>query len=217
MRVLLVEDDLLLARGLALALSREHFDVDHVGTGKQAIAALKSYDFDLCILDLTLPEVDGMVVIETIRAAGKATPILILSARDSVSDRIKGLNLGADDFVVKPFDIEELIARMRVLERRSSGACTNSISYKNLLLDLTAMTLRSDGVLVELQPNEFKLMRKLIENPSLILSRDQLEECLYGWGSGVESNTVSVYIHSIRKKMSPDVIRTVRGIGYRVG
>lgn len=217
MRVLLVEDDLLLARGLALALARENFDVDHVGTGKQAIAALRSCDFDLCILDLTLPEVDGMVVIASVRAAGKATPILILSARDSVSDRIKGLNLGADDYLVKPFDIEELIARMRVLERRSSGASTNIISYKNLLLDLSAMTLRSEGVLVELQPNEFKLIRKLIENPSLILSRDQLEECLYGWGSGVESNTVSVYIHSIRKKINPEVIRTVRGIGYRAG
>jgi two-component system response regulator QseB len=171
----------------------------------------------LCILDLTLPEVDGMVVIASARAAGKATPILILSARDSVSDRIKGLNLGADDYLVKPFDIEELIARMRVLERRSSGASTNIINYKNLLLDLSAMTLHYSGILVELQPNEFKLMRKLIENPSLILSRDQLEECLYGWGGGVESNTVSVYIHNIRKKICADVIRTVRGIGYRAG
>ena len=216
MRVLLVEDDFLLASGLVTALEREAIVVEHIADGMQALHALLENEFDLCILDLSLPSLDGMEVIDRIRKQGKFLPILVLSARDGVSDRIKGLNLGADDYLVKPFDTDELIARIHVLERRKTGSSTNTITHKDLALDIGSMRVTFKGEVVELQPNEFKILKKLVEQPSVIFSKEQIEEYLYGWDGGVDSNTINVYIHGIRKKTSVDLIRTIRGIGYKI-
>lgn len=216
MRVLLVEDDFLLASGLVTALEREAIVVEHIADGMQALHALLANEFDLCILDLSLPSLDGMEVIDRIRKQGKFLPILVLSARDGVSDRIKGLNLGADDYLIKPFDTDELIARIHVLERRKTGNSTNTITYKDLSLDIGSMQVTFKGEVVELQPNEFKILKKLVEQPSVIFSKEQIEEYLYGWDGGVDSNTINVYIHGIRKKTSVDLIRTIRGIGYKI-
>ena len=216
MRILLVEDDSLLASGVVTALGREGFVVEHIADGMHALHALSENDFDLCILDLSLPRLDGMEIIDRVRKQGKFLPILVLSARDGVSDRIKGLNLGADDYLVKPFDTDELIARIRVLERRNTGSSTNSITYKELTLDISSMRVTYKGEVVELQPNEFKILKKFVEQPAVIFSKEQIEEYLYGWNGGVDSNTINVYIHGIRKKTSVDLIRTIRGIGYKI-
>lgn len=216
MRILLVEDDFLLASGLVTALEREAIVVEHIADGMQALHALLENEFDLCILDLSLPSLDGMEVIERIRKQGKFLPILVLSARDGVSDRVKGLNLGADDYLVKPFDTDELIARIHVLERRKTGSSTNTITHKDLALDIGSMRVTYKGEVVELQPNEFKILKKLVEQPAVIFSKEQIEEYLYGWDGGVDSNTINVYIHGIRKKTSVDLIRTIRGIGYKI-
>ena len=217
MRLLLVEDDTLLASGLVSALSRAGYRVDHVGDGQSAITALSEGGFDLVILDLGLPNIDGITVIERVRSKGIDLPILILSARDAVKDRIKGLDVGADDYLTKPFELDELLARIRVLERRRSGASVNLLVLGHLKLDLGAYSVTWRGHPVDLQRREFMLVRKLAENPQQIFSRDQLEESLYGWGEGVESNAIDVYVHQIRKKLDTNAIKTVRGIGYRIG
>lgn len=217
MRLLLVEDDSLLASGLVSALSRAGYRVDHVSDGQSAISALLEDEFDLVILDLGLPKMDGMTVIERVRAKGIGLPILILSARDALKDRIKGLDIGADDYLTKPFELDELLARIRVLERRRSGTPVNLLVVGPLKLDLGAYSVTWKGLPIDLQRREFMLLRKLAENPQQIFSRHQLEESLYGWGEGVESNAIDVYVHQIRKKLDTDVIKTVRGIGYRIG
>lgn len=217
MRLLLVEDDNLLASGLVSALSRAGYRVDHVSDGQSAISGVLDGSFDLVILDLGLPKADGMTVIEHVRAKGIDLPILILSARDALKDRIKGLDIGADDYLTKPFELDELLARIRVLERRRSGAAVNLLVLGPLKLDLGAYSITWKGIPVDLQRRELMLVRKLAENPQQIFSRQQLEESLYGWGDGVESNAIDVYVHQIRKKMDTDVIKTVRGIGYRIG
>ncbi len=217
MRLLLVEDDNLLASGLVSALSRAGYRVDHVSDGQSAITALLEGGFDLVILDLGLPKADGMTVIERVRSKGVGLPILILSARDALKDRIKGLDVGADDYLTKPFELDELLAHIRVLERRRSGAAVNLLVVGPLKLDLGAYVVTWKGRPVDLQRREFMLVRKLAENPQQIFSRHQLEESLYGWSEGVESNAIDVYVHQIRKKLDADVIKTVRGIGYRIG
>lgn len=217
MRLLLVEDDTLLASGLVSALSRAGYRADHVSDGQSAITALLEGGFDLVILDLGLPKTDGISVIEHVRSKGLDLPILILSARDALKDRIKGLDVGADDYLTKPFELDELLARIRVLERRRSGAAVNLLVLGHLKLDLGAYSVTWKGHPVDLQRREFMLVRKLAENPQQIFSRNQLEESLYGWGEGVESNAIDVYVHQIRKKLDTDAIKTVRGIGYRIG
>jgi two-component system, OmpR family, response regulator QseB len=216
MRILLVEDDPLLASGLQVALKQANYGVDHVSDGQMALAALSSHSFDLVILDLGLPKVDGLEVLRTVRARPDHTPVLILSARDSAAHRVQGLDLGADDYITKPFDVDELKARLRVLERRRTGVSTNTLTIGDLAIDLNAMRVQWQGRAVDLQPYEFKLLRKLAESPTQIFSREQLEESLYGWGEGVESNAINVYVHNLRKKIAPDVIRTVRGIGFSI-
>lgn len=214
MRILLVEDDPLLASGLQVALKQANYLVEHVSDGQMALSALESHGFDLVILDLGLPKVDGIEVLRTVRARPDHTPVLILSARDSAAHRVQGLDLGADDYLIKPFDLDELKARLRVLERRRTGTSTNVLQLGELAIDLNAMRVTWEGRAVELQPYEFKLLRKLAESPSQIFSREQLEEALYGWGEGVESNAINVYVHNLRKKIAPHIIRTVRGIGF---
>jgi two-component system, OmpR family, response regulator QseB len=216
MRILLVEDDPLLASGLQVALKQANYGVDHVSDGQMALAALSSHSFDLVILDLGLPKVDGLEVLRTVRARPDHTPVLILSARDSAAHRVQGLDWGADDYITKPFDVDELKARLRVLERRRTGVSTNVLTIGDLAIDLNAMRVQWQGRAVDLQPYEFKLLRKLAESPTQIFSREQLEASLYGWGEGVESNAINVYVHNLRKKIAPDVIRTVRGIGFSI-
>ena len=216
MRILLVEDDPLLASGLQVALKQANYLVEHVSDGQMALSALESHGFDLVILDLGLPKVDGIEVLRTVRARPDHTPVLILSARDSAAHRVQGLDLGADDYLIKPFDLDELKARLRVLERRRTGTSTNVLQLGDLAIDLSAMRVTWEGRAVELQPYEFKLLRKLAESPSQIFSREQLEEALYGWGEGVESNAINVYVHNLRKKIAPHIIRTVRGIGFGI-
>lgn len=216
MRILLVEDDESLASGLRLALGKAHYVVEHVRDGKNADRALGG-GFDLVILDLGLPALDGTEVLRLARARGNSVPVLILSARDSTRDRVLGLDLGADDYLVKPFDLDELLARIRVLERRRNGQPVNQLQSGALLLDLANLSVHWKGDPVELQPREFMLLKRLLENPQKVFSRAQLEESLYGWGDGVESNAIDVYVHHLRKKISPEVIKTIRGVGYRFG
>jgi two-component system, OmpR family, response regulator QseB len=216
-RILLVEDDELLASGLASALTRANHLVQHVNDGQKAIDAFNSSEFDMAILDLGLPKVDGAEVLKVIRQKGNNTPILILSARDATKDRILGLDLGADDYLTKPFELDELLAHIRVLERRQSGSSKNLLEIGQLVLDLAAFTVTWKGELLDLQRREFTLIKKLAENPQQVFSRSQLEESLYGWGDGVESNTIDVHVHNLRKKISAEAIKTIRGVGYRIG
>jgi len=200
-----------------LALQRAHYTVEHVADGRSAVRALGDNTFDLLILDLGLPLMDGTEVLSAIRNAGHMLPVLILSARDSTEDRILGLDLGADDYLVKPFELGELLARLRVLERRRNGGTVNKLQLGKLELDLAGLAVIWNGQPVELVRREFMLLKHLAENPQRVFNRTQLEESLYGWGEGVESNTIDVHVHHIRKKLSPEVIKTIRGVGYRIG
>ncbi len=217
MRLLLIEDDELLASGLQIALCRAHYTVEHVRDGIAAVAALRDNSFDLVVLDLGLPLLDGTAVLSAVRAGGNPVPILILSARDAIRDRINGLDLGADDYLVKPFELDELLARLRVLGRRQSGRPVNRIDLGALGLDLDSLSASWHGQPVELQRLEFMLLKKMAEQPQRVFTRAQLEESLYGWGEGAESNTIDVHVHHLRKKVAPALIKTVRGVGYRLG
>lgn len=217
MRILLVEDDESLSSGLKLALERAGYTVEHVKDGLQAVAALADNQFDLAVLDLGLPHLDGTEVLARARRGGNALPVLVLSARDAVRDRILALDLGADDYLIKPFDVDELLARLRVLERRRAGSSVNQLRLGDLQLDLAAMSVRWKNQEVELQHREFMLLKRLAEHPNKVFSRDELEESMYGWGDGVASNAVDVYVHHLRRKIDPGIIRTVRGMGYRIG
>jgi DNA-binding response OmpR family regulator len=213
-RILLVEDDDLLAAGIRDTLERALYAVEWVPDGAQALAALKSNAFDLVVLDLGLPKVDGVEVLRQVRGAGGTVPVIVLSARDTAPDRVLGLDAGADDYLVKPFDVDELLARVRAQQRRQRGAAVNVIEHGPLRLDPAALTVTCDGQPVALQRREFMLLQKLLQSAGQVLSRAQLEESLYGWDSGVESNSVDVHIHKLRRKLYPEVIRTVRGVGY---
>lgn len=213
----MVEDDELLSSGLLLALRRAHYTVEHVADGAAAVAALAHNAFDLVVLDLGLPTLDGTEVLKAARAAGNPVPVLILSARDSTRDRIAGLDLGADDYLVKPFELDELLARLRVLARRRSGRHVNRLTLGPLALDLDSLSVRWRGAAVELQRLEFMLLKHLAEQPQRVFNRAQLEESLYGWGEGAESNTIDVHVHHLRRKLGPAVIKTIRGVGYRIG
>ena len=217
MRLLLIEDDELLASGLQVALRRANYQVEHVRDGAAALAALRDNPFDLAVLDLGLPKLDGTQVLEAVRAGGDALPILILSARDAMRDRILGLDLGADDYLVKPFELDELLARLRELARRRQGRPVHRIVLGALVLDLESQAATLHGEAVELQRFEFMLLRQMAETPQRVFNRAQLEEALYGWGEGAESNTIDVHVHHLRRKLGPAVIKTIRGVGYRLG
>jgi two-component system response regulator QseB len=214
MRILLVEDDDLLAAGIRDTLERALYAVEWVADGVHAVAALETNAFDLVILDLGLPGLDGVEVLRRIRAGGATTPVLVLSARDTAPERVLGLDAGADDYLVKPFDVDELLARVRAQQRRLRGAASNVIEHGALRLDPASMTVTFNDAPVVLQRREFMLLQRLLQSPGQVLSRAQLEEAVYGWDGGVESNSVDVHIHKLRKKLYPEVIRTVRGVGY---
>jgi DNA-binding response OmpR family regulator len=213
-RILLVEDDDLLAAGIRDTLERALYAVEWVPDGAQALAALKSNAFDLVVLDLGLPKIDGVEVLRKVRGEGGAVPVIVLSARDTAPDRVLGLDAGADDYLIKPFDVDELLARVRAQLRRQRGAAVNVIEHGPLRLDPAALTVTFEGQPVALQRREFMLLQKLLQSAGQVLSRAQLEDSLYGWDSGVESNSVDVHIHKLRRKLYPEVIRTVRGVGY---
>ena len=214
MRILLVEDDDLLAAGIRDTLERALYAVEWVADGPDALAALQTNTFDLVILDLGLPGLDGIEVLRRVRAGGATTPVLVLSARDTAPDRVLGLDAGADDYLIKPFDVDELLARVRAQQRRLRGAAVNVIEHGRLRLDPAALAVTFEGRPIALQRREFMLLLRLLQSAGQVLSRAQLEEAIYGWDSGVESNTVDVHIHKLRRKLYPEVIRTVRGVGY---
>jgi two-component system response regulator QseB len=216
MRVLLVEDDAMIGEAVRLGLKKQGLTVDWVKDGVSAKAALATEPFDLVLLDLGLPGMDGLQVLKHARSSGKAVPILILTARDSVTDRIKGLDAGADDYIVKPFDLNELAARVRAVLRRQAGRAEPVIEHLGVRLDPASHEVTCDGHPVSLSQREFALLEALLERPGQVLSRGQIEERLYGWGEEVESNAVEVHIHNLRKKLGSAYILNVRGVGYRI-
>lgn len=216
MRVLLAEDDDLLGDGLKTGLKQEGYTVDWVKDGQSAENALLDNEFDLVVLDLGLPKKAGLEVLKQLRSSGKHIPVLILTARDSVQDRVTGLDSGADDYLVKPFDLEELCARLRVLQRRTSGRSAPVIAHGNISLDPAAHKVLLNGEPINLSMREFVLLQHLMENIGRVIPRARLEEKLYGWDAEVESNSLEVFIHHLRKKLGSDFIRTVRGVGYMI-
>jgi len=216
MRILLAEDDPILGDGLRAGLRQLGFQVDWVRDGIAAERELASGDYAAAVLDLGLPLKDGLDVLQALRARKITTPVLVLTARDAVPDRIRGLDLGADDYVVKPVDLHELGARLRSLVRRSHGQTQDALRCGGLLLDPAARQVSLHGAAVVLSTREFDLLHALMLNAGRIMSREQIEQQLYSWGQEVESNTIEVHIHHLRRKLQPDLIQTVRGVGYTV-
>lgn len=214
MRILLAEDDALLGDGLRAGLRQLGFQVDWVRDGAAAERELRAEPYAAAVLDLGLPLLDGLEVLARIRAAGVQLPVLVLTARDAVPDRIRGLDLGADDYVVKPVDLHELAARLRALVRRAHGQPQERLQVQDLVLDPAARSVQRAGQPVGLATREFDLLQLLMLSAGRVLSREQLEQQLYAWGKEVESNTIEVHIHHLRKKLGPGLIQTVRGVGY---
>ena len=214
MRVLLVEDDPMIAQGLQTALRQDGYTVDWMRDGLSAAGALRTSRFDLVLLDLGLPGRDGLEVLRELRARGDATPVLILTARDERRDRVAGLDAGADDYIVKPFDLDEVAARMRSVLRRVAGRGDPCIQHGGIRLDPASHAVERDGKPVTLSPHEYSVLEALLQRPGTVLSRSQLEDRLYGWDEAVESNAIEVYIHGLRRKLGADAIRTLRGVGY---
>jgi two-component system OmpR family response regulator/two-component system response regulator QseB len=214
MHILLVEDDPLLGDGLRAGLRQLGFQVDWVQSGDAAERELRAQDYAAAVLDLGLPRKDGMDVLAAVRAAGLATPVLVLTARDAVPDRIRGLDAGADDYVVKPVDLHELAARLRALVRRAHGQPRDHLRAGDVELDPAARTVRKGDTAVALSTREFDLLHALMLNANRVLTREQLEQHLYSWGREVESNTVEVHVHNLRRKLGSALIQTIRGVGY---
>lgn len=216
MRILLAEDDPLLGDGLRAGLRQQGFQVDWVRDGLAAERELRAQPYAAAVLDLGLPMVDGLTVLAHARQKGITLPVLILTARDAISDRIKGLDSGADDYVVKPVDLHELAARLRALIRRAHGQTQELLHAQNVSLDTAARVVTVANEPVTLSAREFDLLHALILNAGRVMSREQLEQHLYSWGQEVESNAIEVHIHHLRRKLSQDLIQTVRGVGYAV-
>lgn len=216
MRVLLVEDDILIGRSLMRAFEDLSVTINWARNGEDALAALEAEPYSAVLLDLGLPEKTGLEVLREIRRRGDKTPTLIITAQDDVKTRIEGLDIGADDFIVKPFDFDELAARVRAVIRRHAGHAASRISSSQIELDLASHEVTYAQTVHVLPAREFALLQALMEHPGAILSRSQLEDALYGWGGEVESNAVEVLIYYIRRKFGKDIIRNVRGIGWMV-
>lgn len=217
MRILLVEDDALLGDGLRAGLTLDGYGVDWARDGEAARLAWLAEDYDACVLDLGLPRRDGLSVLKEARARGKRTPVLILTARDTTADKVAGLDAGADDYLLKPFELEELQARLRALLRRAAGAASPLLRHGDLALDPAARRVTLSEAPLNLSAREYALLHDFITHKGHIRSRQELENSLYAWGEEVESNTVEVYIHHLRKKIGAEMIRTVRGLGYVLG
>jgi two-component system response regulator QseB len=214
MRVLLVEDDRMIAKGLETALRQEGYAVDAVGDGRSAAEALRTSRFDLVLLDLGLPQRGGIEVLRELRERGDSTPVIIVTARDDVRNRIEGLDAGADDYIIKPFDLDEVGARMRSVLRRAAGRGDPCIKHRGISLNPVTHAVEREGVPVLLSAHEFSVLEALLQRPGAVLSRAQLEDRLYGWSGQIESNAIEVYIHGLRRKLGSDAIRTLRGVGY---
>lgn len=216
MRVLLVEDDELLGDGIRTGLKHYGHTIDWVKDGKSANDVLTSTheSFDIIVLDLGLPRMSGLEVLKSIRDRNITTPVVILTARETVEDRVKGLDAGADDYLTKPFDLDELCARMRALQRRSKSRAQPILSYGEITLDPASHIVTHKGEQVMISRREFALLQKLLENSGRVISREQLNQTLYGWGENIDSNALEVHIHNLRKRFGASVIRTIRGVGY---
>lgn len=214
MRILLVEDDRLLGDGLQAGLTQAGYAVDWLRDGEAAVAALSTEAFAAVVLDLGLPKRDGLSVLQWLRGRRDATPVLILTARDQLEDKVRGLDLGADDYVLKPFDLDEIAARLRALVRRAHGRPEPVLMLGEVELNPAARTVTRAGEVVELTPREFDLLQVLLENAERVLTRRALEEQLYTWNDAVDSNVLEVHIHHLRRKLGNELIRTVRGVGY---
>lgn len=214
MRILVVEDDELLGDALLVGLRGGGFVVDWVKDGLAAESALAAEDFAAVVLDLGLPRLSGLELLKRLRDRGNRTPVVILTARDAVEDRIRGLDLGADDYVAKPVSLAELAARLRAVTRRALGAASGVLAVGALSIDPAARTVTFHGQPVELQPREFALLYAMAARAGRVLTRSQLETQLYEWDRGLESNAIEVYVHHLRRKLAPTLIRTVRGVGY---
>ena len=216
MRLLLVEDDPMIGRAVRQGLGDAGFAVDWVMDGNAAERALANGVYELALLDLGLPGQDGMALLKRLRHSGNAVPVLIVTARDAVADRIAGLNAGADDYVLKPFDFDELIARVRALLRRHAGGGSPLLECGTLVLDPVRKEVRLKGDLVHLSAREFALLEVLLQRPGAVLSREQLEDSVYGWTEEIGSNAIEVHLHNLRRKLGAETIRNVRGVGYKV-
>ena len=214
MRLLLVEDDELLGDAVRAALTQAGYVVQWVTDGGAAERAIGTETFDLLLLDLNLPFRSGLDLLRQLRARREPVPVLILTARDTVADRVRGLDYGADDYLVKPFDLEELHARVRALLRRQPGATVGMLRHGDIVLDPAAHTVTREGKPVDITPREFAVLQTLLQNTNKVLSRSQLEETLYGWEGDVDSNAVEVHVHHLRRKLGANLIHTVRGVGY---
>ena len=214
MRILVVEDDPLLGRGVQAALEQAGFAADWVRDGIAAGAAVDAGEYAAIVLDLGLPRLEGLELLRRLRGKGSRTPVLILSARDALEDRVKGLDAGADDYMVKPFQVEELAARLRALVRRAHGEAAPALSVAGVTLDPGARRVEWRGRPVELPAREFDVLHELMLNAGRVLSREHLQGRVYRWGEEVESNAIDVHVHHLRRKLAPELIRTIRGVGY---
>ncbi|HVE09524.1 MAG TPA: response regulator transcription factor [Paraburkholderia sp.] len=216
MRILLVEDDDLIGSGVEISLSQAGYQVEWARDGHDADFALSTKEFGLLILDLGLPGRSGTDLLRALRAAGNAMPVLVLTARDTVADRIRGLDSGADDYLAKPFDLSELLARCRALLRRAQASGNEVMVWRDVTIDITAYTARRCDAEVELTAREWALLAHLVRHPGIPQSRARLEALLYGWDQGIESNAIQVHMSNLRRKLGHDLIRTVRGVGYAI-
>lgn len=216
MRLLLVEDDELLGDAVKIGLTQFGYVVDWLQDGETARAVVKTEQFDLIILDLGLPKLSGLTLLQGIRQSNNKTPIIILTARDSIEDRIKGLDTGADDYITKPFDLNELGARVRALTRRAQGRAEAILQYGPIVIDIAAHTVTMHDQPINVPRREFALLQKLVESRGQVLSREQLMQSIYSWDEEVDSNVLEVHIHNLRKKLDINFIRTIRGVGYLV-
>ncbi len=216
MQLLLVEDDRPLAAGLRQALSKSGYAVNHVEKGELALLAIRTERPDLVVLDIGLPDIDGISVLKRLRKEDVELPVLLLTARDSVEDKVAGLDSGADDYLAKPFEMTELLARLRVLERRLASMKSSEIVVANIVLDTLQQSVSRDGCVIELARREYMLLKSLLENAGRVQTRATLEQRLYSWGEEVSSNALEVHIHHLRKKLGNDLIKTIRGVGYKV-
>ncbi len=216
MRILLVEDDALLGDALQVGLREQGFAVEWIRDGAAGEAALASDEFTAVVLDLGLPRMSGLELLQRVRNRGDHTPVIILTAREAVDDRVRGLDLGADDYVVKPVALKELAARLRAVARRAQGTGSGSIVVGSLSLDLASRAVTFDGNPVELQPREFALLQELVLRAGRVVTRTQLETQLYEWDRSLDSNAIEVHVHHLRRKLAPTLIRTVRGVGYMI-
>ena len=216
MRILLAEDDASQAESIKTWLEMDGYNIDWVERGDHAILALEQHQYDCVLLDRGLPKINGDDILKTLRAQQQPTPVIFITAQDSIHDRVEGLDLGANDYLVKPFSLEELSARVRSQLRQHQAQVGQYLHFANLQLDPQAKTLKQDGQPINLTAKEFQILQKLMQKPEHVVTREQLEESLYAWGDEIESNAIEVFIYQLRKKIGSQYIKTIRGLGYRM-